>query len=149
MDIYSGWNASEATLTQRPQRHRKAKRKLVDGVFCPRCRSEAIYRYGKTVNGRKRYLCQVCRRQFSLKRPGRLEAEERPACPTCGKPMHVYMRKGCCIRFRCADYPNCRTFFKREMEAHRIYARLLPLCAQPDEGQEPGVETPTGPQKRS
>jgi hypothetical protein len=26
--------------------------------------------------------------------------------------MHVYMRNGETIRFRCADYPHCRTFLK-------------------------------------
>jgi DNA-directed RNA polymerase subunit RPC12/RpoP len=147
MGICNGWNRPEGMLKQGPQRHRKAKRKLVDGVFCPRCRADAIYRYGKTATGRKRYLCQVCGRQFSLKRSGHLEAQERPACPRCGKPMHVYMRIGCCIRFRCADYPNCRTFFKREMEAHRIYARLLPLRARSDENQESDDETPAKPRE--
>ena len=93
------------------------KRKLIDGVFCPRCRADAIYRYGKTATGKKRYLCQVCHRQFSLKRGGRLGELERPGCPACGKPMHIYMRRGPTIRFRCADYPNCRTFLKREREA--------------------------------
>jgi transposase-like protein len=124
------------------------KRKLVEGVRCPRCQSDAIYRYGKTVNGRKRYLCQVCRRQFSLKLPGRLEAGQRPACPVCGKPMHVYMRRGDCLRFRCADYPNCRTFFKQDTEAHRIHARLLSLRAGSDENQDPGDETPAKPREQ-
>jgi transposase-like protein len=100
-----------------PKKLRKARRKLVEGVICPRCLSDAIYRYGKSVNGRKRYLCQVCRRQFVLKGPGRLDAGQRPSCPVCGKPMHVYMRIGEIIRFRCADYPHCRTFLKRGRQA--------------------------------
>lgn len=112
-DFRSGWNRMVTAKSPQPERHRKAKRKLVEGVFCPRCRSDAIYRYGKTATGRKRYLCQVCGRQFSLKRSGHLEAQERPGCPRCGRPMHVYMRRGDYIRFRCSDYPDCRTFFKR------------------------------------
>jgi len=138
----NGWTRLDGGLTPRPAAHRKAKRKLVTGVFCPRCRSDAIYRYGKTASGRKRYLCQVCHRQFSLKRSGQLEASERPACPTCGKPMHVYMRTGGFIRFRCADYPDCRTFFKQEMESFLIHARLLSLRARPNESEDPGFETP-------
>jgi transposase-like protein len=100
MDTTRGWNRPEAEIGRHPGRCGKTRRKLVDGVVCPRCRSEAIYRYGKTASGRRRYLCQVCRRQFSLKPPGRLAAEERPACPVCAKPMHIYMREGGCMRFR-------------------------------------------------
>lgn len=131
-DIRIGWNQPELAMSPRPDRSRKAKRKLVNGVFCPRCRSDAIYRYGKTANGKRRYLCQVCHRQFSLKRTGQLGEQERPACPACGKPMHVYMRCGATIRFRCSDYPTCRTFLKMEREAYRNHAQLLPLGARPD-----------------
>jgi transposase-like protein len=88
-------------------------RKLIEGIHCPRCRSDAIYRYGCTANGKKRFLCQVCRRQFTLRGPGQLAPEERPSCPACGKPMHVYQRRGAWLRFRCADYPRCRTYHKK------------------------------------
>jgi transposase-like protein len=140
----SGWTRLDGVIMPRPAGHRKAKRKLVTGVFCPRCRSDAIYRYGRTVNGRKRYLCQVCHRQFSLKRSGQLEASERPACPLCGKPMHVYMRQRKWTRFRCADYPDCRTFLKQKTEARVIHASLLSLRARSNEDPDPGVETPAG-----
>lgn len=133
-DIRMGWNQPELATRSRPDRPRKAKRKLVNGVFCPRCRSDAIYRYGKTANGKKRYLCQVCRRQFSLKPAGRLGKQERPACPACGKPMHVYMRNGDTIRFRCADYPRCRTFLKGGEGGIFNHAQLLSLRPRPDEG---------------
>jgi hypothetical protein len=26
--------------------------------------------------------------------------------------MHIYMRAGALLRFRCADYPRCRTYLK-------------------------------------
>jgi len=129
-----GWDRPESAKRPRMDRPGKAKRKLVNGVCCPRCRSDAIYRYGKTANGKRRYLCQVCRRQFSLKRPDRLRVQERPACPVCGKPMHIYMRHGGTIRFRCSDYPSCRTFLKMEWEAHLNHAQLLSLRPRPDEG---------------
>jgi hypothetical protein len=133
-DIFIGGNPRESAMGPQPDQRRKAKRKLVEGVYCPRCRSEAIYRYGKTVNGKKRFLCQVCRRQFSLKRPDRLGDQERPACPACGKPMHVYMRQCSTVRFRCSDYPSCRTFLKMKREAHLNHAQLLSLRPRPDEG---------------
>jgi len=130
-DIRIGLNQPESAMRPRPDRPRKAKRKLVDGVYCPRCQADAIYRYGKTATGKKRYLCQVCRRQFSLKRSDRLGVPERPACPACGKPMHVYMRHGGAIRFRCSEYPSCRTFLKMEREAHLNHAHPLPLGDRP------------------
>ncbi|MCU0560851.1 MAG: hypothetical protein MUD16_11765 [Desulfobacterales bacterium] len=89
------------------------RRKMISGVVCPRCASEAIYRYGKTAAGHKRYLCQACRRQFTLADRVWLSAAERPACPVCGKKMHVYMRSAGLTRFRCSDYPDCHTFLKR------------------------------------
>lgn len=89
------------------------KRRMISGVACPRCGAEAIYRYGRTKSGHKRYLCQVCRRQFTLNAPVWLNAAERPVCPACGRPMHVYMRERELTRFRCSGYPNCRTFLKR------------------------------------
>jgi transposase-like protein len=121
-DSRIGWRQPDKAMGSGPKRYRKAKHKLVDGVSCPRCRSDAIYRYGKTANGRKRYLCQVCGRQFSLKRPERLQDHERPSCPVCGKPMHIYMRNGDSIRFRCSDYPDCRTFLKGKREAYASHA---------------------------
>jgi transposase-like protein len=82
-----------------------------DEIRCPRCDSDAIYRYGKTQAGKKRFCCMVCKRQFVLG-SSRREVEERPICPACGSRMHVYMREADAIRFRCAAYPRCRTFLK-------------------------------------
>ncbi len=79
----------------RPLRSGK-KRKTISGMACPRCGAEAIYRYGRTKAGHTRYLCQVCRRQFTLNAPVWLSAGQRTL-----------------TRFRCSDYPNCRTFLKR------------------------------------
>lgn len=90
-------------------------RPLVEGIRCPRCGSDAIYRYGHTANGKQRFLCQVCRRQFTLPGPGQLAAAERPSCPECGKPMHLYMRREGVMRFRCADYPRCRTYHRKPL----------------------------------
>ena len=80
-------------------------------IQCPKCQSDALNRYGKTANGKKRYLCLVCGRQF-ITNPARKIPQERPTCPKCGKPMHCYKREPDLIRFRCSDYPNCRTYVK-------------------------------------
>jgi DNA-directed RNA polymerase subunit RPC12/RpoP len=80
-------------------------------IHCPKCQSDALNRYGKTANGKKRYLCLVCGRQF-ITNPVRKTPQERPPCPKCGKPMHCYKREPDLIRFRCSDYPNCRTYVK-------------------------------------
>jgi transposase-like protein len=82
------------------------------GLQCPRCRADAYYRYGKTASGNPRFLCKVCNRQFSIARR-KLSEDARPRCPACRKSMHIYMRFGNGLRFRCSDYPRCRTFLKR------------------------------------
>jgi len=78
---------------------------------CPSCHSEAVYKYGRTGAGKQRFLCLMCKRQFASGTK-REEVQDRPICPECGKSMHLYMRNGSIIRFRCSDYPVCRTFKK-------------------------------------
>ena len=80
-------------------------------IQCPRCQSEAYYSYGHLRNGRQRYICLVCNRQFTNAESPR-DVLQRPECPLCGKKMHVYMRNGRRIRFRCSDYPQCRGYSK-------------------------------------
>jgi transposase-like protein len=84
-------------------------------VKCPRCRSEAIYRYGRTHNGKRRFICILCRRQFSVGAK-RCKVKDRPDCPQCGRPMHIYKREKGYIRFRCSAYPQCRTYKKIVVE---------------------------------
>jgi transposase-like protein len=88
----------------------RTRRRPVVGVVCPRCLSKAIYRYGRTASKKKRYLCQVCRHQFTLRRAARLDALVRPTCPVCERSMHIYMHRNGIIRFRCSRYPECRTY---------------------------------------
>jgi DNA-directed RNA polymerase subunit RPC12/RpoP len=79
-------------------------------IRCPKCNSDAVYKYGRTHAGRQRYLCLQCNRQFAaVARRYHLQMK-RPVCPHCGKPMHVYMRQPGLVRFRCRGYPECRTF---------------------------------------
>ena len=101
-----------------PRRRRRAARAGVHGISCPRCLSEAVYRYGRTGRGNARFLCKVCGRQFSLGHTHRLPNMERPACPGCGKSMHIYMRAEQFIRFRCSDYPACRSFLTKRIVPH-------------------------------
>ncbi len=73
--------------------------------------AESFNRYGRTANGKQRYICLACNRQFVEN--GKKEiAAARPACPICRKKMHVYMREQDFTRFRCSDYPLCRGFMK-------------------------------------
>lgn len=88
-----------------------SKGKKKQAIRCPACQSDVHYKYGRTKSGKKRYLCLICGRQF-VRNSAWKTVVERPDCPACGKPMHVYMRKRNTIRFRCSQYPECRTFVK-------------------------------------
>jgi predicted RNA-binding Zn-ribbon protein involved in translation (DUF1610 family) len=87
------------------------------GIRCPRCGSEAIYRFGNTATGKRRFLCQVCSRQFITDYSSdKLNLPERPVCTFCGARMHVYMRDAQKIRFRCSRYPGCRGFSRLDRQ---------------------------------
>ncbi len=79
---------------------------------CPRCDADAVYSYGRTKNGKQRYLCLLCNRQFIIER-SRMEFMSRPECPLCAGKMHVYRKEKDIIRFRCAAYPACKGYEKR------------------------------------
>jgi transposase-like protein len=81
------------------------------GVECPKCRNDVAYRYGHTGSGKQKYLCVMCGYQFVIDK-GRCVLPDRPTCPKCGRPMHVYMQGQEFIRFRCSAYPQCREFLK-------------------------------------
>lgn len=78
---------------------------------CPACSSGAHYKYGRTKSGKQRCICILCGRQFTLL-PARKEYRNKPSCPVCGKPMHYYHKGKDSIRFRCSQYPKCRTYTK-------------------------------------
>jgi ssDNA-binding Zn-finger/Zn-ribbon topoisomerase 1 len=86
-------------------------RKQEIGTKCPICESEALYKNGKTDNGKQRFLCLLCGRQFSPD-ARHIEIGNRPDCPTCGNPMHFYKRDSLALRLRCSCYPDCRTYLK-------------------------------------
>ena len=92
---------------------------------CPRCDSEALYRYGKTRHGKQRFRCLMCGRQFGD--GARSELKTRPVCPACGRKMHIYRKAPGEIRFRCSAYPACKTFKKVESEEHEIFPPLDPV----------------------
>lgn len=83
---------------------------LADAV-CPDCGSDALYKYGKSKAGKQRYLCLMCKRQFTHGAQ-RTPMKGKPLCPECGGMMHLYKREAKHIRFRCSAYPECRTFVK-------------------------------------
>ncbi|HUJ16722.1 MAG TPA: IS1 family transposase [Nitrospirota bacterium] len=77
-------------------------------VCCPRCSSVALNRDGKARTGKQRFLCLMCGMQFTDSQ--RSKVSERPLCPECGSPMHLYRREPAGIRFRCSRYPVCKTY---------------------------------------
>jgi transposase-like protein len=89
------------------------KKTIQKQMRCPRCDSDALYKYGKTNRGKERFLCQVCNRQF-VKDTYRREIWNRPFCPRCGKAMHIFKKEAQYLRFRCSDYPTCKTYAKLE-----------------------------------
>ncbi len=88
------------------------------GAGCPVCHANVFYRYGRTKQGKQRVRCLMCGRQFTLG-PVRARVENKPACPNCGKTMHLYKREKTALRFRCSGYPKCRTFEKIQTEEER------------------------------
>jgi transposase-like protein len=78
---------------------------------CPKCLLDTVYRYGKTKGGMQRYLCLSCGRQFT-ENSVKHEPHERPLCPACGRAMHVYKKEKGFMRYRCSNYPKCRTYLK-------------------------------------
>jgi transposase-like protein len=91
--------------------------------MCPACHSEAFYRYGRTRQGKQRFRCLICGRQFTTDRK-RTEIHDRPSCPVCESGMHAYKREHDGIRFRCSAYPQCRTFLK--VKTRRGHELLCP-----------------------
>lgn len=82
---------------------------------CPFCNSEALYKYGRTKTEKQRFRCLICNRQFS-EGANKVEVQGKPLCMKCGKSMHLYKIEGELIRFRCANYPACKTFRKYKIQ---------------------------------
>ena len=87
-------------------------------VGCPKCRTDALYRYGKAWTGKQRYLCLTCGRQFTIGAT-RHEWKDKPPCPVCGKGMHFYQKDARFLRFRCSAYPDCRQYLKVEIQEEK------------------------------
>jgi transposase-like protein len=85
-------------------------------IQCPRCGSDAFNNYGHARNGKQRFKCLMCDRQFVEGSRNR-EKAPRPVCPQCGGPVHVYMRYPDAIRYRCSGYPRCRGYVKVDKES--------------------------------
>lgn len=84
-------------------------------LVCPSCASDALYRYGRTKQGKQRFRCILCGRQFIEGSKAKTQVQ-RPLCLECGKRMHIYKIEEDGVRFRCSGYPRCRTFRKISTE---------------------------------
>jgi ssDNA-binding Zn-finger/Zn-ribbon topoisomerase 1 len=80
------------------------------GIICPNCESDALYKYGR-CGDKQRFICLICNRQFVI-HPDRHNIKNSPTCPKCGYVMHCYMREAEYVRFRCSNYPECKSYIK-------------------------------------
>ena len=83
----------------------------LNAPICPECGSDAVYRYGRIPNGKQRYICILCSRQFIMSTK---TSYNNPVCSVCGSKMHCYRKEEKYVRFRCSQYPNCKTYVKIE-----------------------------------
>ena len=77
----------------------------------PRLRIGCCLPLGMTKHRKRRFQCLVCRRQFSFDSLRR-SVMNNPICPHCDEPMHVYKRESRGIKYRCSNYPHCKTYFR-------------------------------------
>ncbi|TAN44429.1 MAG: Insertion element protein [Nitrospirae bacterium] len=90
-----------------------ASAKHVVSKQCPRCKADVYYKYGRNGNGKQKYICRICGRQFvSTSQP--ICNEDRPYCFRCSSRMHIYMKNGSFLIFRCSGYPVCKTYIKKK-----------------------------------
>jgi DNA-directed RNA polymerase subunit RPC12/RpoP len=82
-------------------------------IHCPSCDSDVLYKYGQIAGGKKRFICLVCDRQFVVNSKN-IHFKNKPRCPKCNKPTHAYMKNSHLVRFRCSDYPKCKTYLKTD-----------------------------------
>jgi ssDNA-binding Zn-finger/Zn-ribbon topoisomerase 1 len=88
-------------------------------IQCPSCHSDAVYRYGTISTGKQRFICLICERQF-VPEAKNTQFIDKPRCPNCSKIMHSYMKGVEYMRFRCSDYPQCKTYLKVREVAFEI-----------------------------
>jgi transposase-like protein len=96
-------------------------------IVCPACNSSALYKYGH-VHGSQRYICLMCNRQFVLGQE-RIFPKSRPLCPHCGRSMYLFRSKEAHDTFRCARYPECRTYVRVAKTAPARGSRVARLAA--------------------
>ena len=103
----------------------------ISKIQCPACGSKAVYRDGKAHTGKQRYLCLMCGLQFTSSHHTQIQT--RPLCSTCGNRMHLYKEEETILRFRCSQYPTCKTYAK---VANNIQPRSHHLGLQPGTGKK-------------
>ena len=50
---------------------------VITTIHCPHCRSDDIMRYGRSPNGKQKYLCKECKRQSRENPTPHAYSEER------------------------------------------------------------------------
>ena len=77
-------------------------------VYCPRCLSKNLIKYGSDHNDNQKYQCQDCGRQFApetLKKSGYLDPSnyKYQPCPVCGKATFLHHDYEYYYNLRCCD----------------------------------------------
>lgn len=75
-------------------------------IYCPKCNSHSLYKYGKDKFGNQKYQCRKCKHQFApdfilcdSKGAKPLPPEQRKyfSCPICGKSAFLHHDYDVCI----------------------------------------------------
>ena len=81
----------------------------INNIFCPRCFSKNLYRFGKNKLGHQKYQCKQCARQFSPDSNSNKNKRPYPKCPICNSRkcnhIHIQVKKT-------SDFNNISSEFK-------------------------------------
>ncbi|MGL5904916.1 MAG: IS1 family transposase [Cetobacterium sp.] len=73
----------------------------INNVFCPRCFSKNLYRFGKNNLGHQKYQCKQCARQFSANSKPGDNRRSYPKCPICNSGIYLHLDYLHYSRFKC------------------------------------------------
>ncbi|MGJ0906771.1 IS6 family transposase [Clostridium botulinum] len=79
-------------------------------IYCPKCHSNNLYKFGKDNYGNQKYQCKECRRQFAPTAQKR-QLIGYPRCPLCGKGTFIHHNYSNYINYRCNDKKCNHSFF--------------------------------------
>jgi transposase-like protein len=79
---------------------------------CPKSNNTSLfYKYSKTKDGSRKYLCRKCHHQFAPDKPSSKKTAKYPRCPVCGKASFLYHDYEYYSNYRCCDKKCNHSFF--------------------------------------